>query len=595
MKSVTKLFLLLSILYSSLFASIDEYKSDLYYANGIMINDSEEKATEIWQIEIEGLFENKQDSYENLERIQNSYNRSQGFFDDLFESLEQKISNEFGWKQLSAHVTAFLTLHNIQDDWNAHTDDLIKQVTSYKQSIKDGHGVIVIAHSQGNYYTNEAYEKLDAWMKEYFHMFGVATLANHVAGFNADDTTAPYVKFHNDFIGLVMGGLDSNREDSHHGGFPNIEAHDFNSYLSNDETREDIVNFIETKIQEQVDAQSQWVTDEESDENTKEYRITVKHMHDDTITLDAKIYPFSPNKKLYQVPNPLYPEDEEKKVYVKASYGGEMILSADEANDWEAGDNQFYKLEGTDPVEYIEGESCQDPSLFEVIAHENKYTESWRVTVKNIETNETQSYVYPFNLHGSLYKLDNSGEWVLASCGGINILSIWAEQKEKELLKLENTEDIIISGRFIRDDDIEVVVDTETGCMWQDDVEAKTVKKPWTTWTNYINDNFVTSGDTAVSYCQNLSLGGYSDWRLPELEELKSIVDRQRRPAIDREFLNVSLNRIGGTGWVSYWSSSTDVNSYKTKRAWHVRMGTGDYTTFNKNFSFYVRCVRDGQ
>jgi len=93
MKRVTKLFLLLGILYSSLFATIDEYESDLYYANGIMINDSEEKATEIWQIKIEELFENKQDSYEKLEKIQNSYNRSQGFFDDLFESLEQKISN----------------------------------------------------------------------------------------------------------------------------------------------------------------------------------------------------------------------------------------------------------------------------------------------------------------------------------------------------------------------------------------------------------------------------------------------------------------------------------------------------------------------
>ncbi len=181
--------------------------------------------------------------------IKVSYNRSQGFFDNLFESMEQKTSNEFGWEQLTAHVTAFLTNHNIQEDWHAHIDDLTKQVENYKQSIKDGHGVIVIAHSQGNYFTNEAYEKLDDWMKDYFHMFGVATPANHVAGFMSGDTTAPYVKFHNDFIGLVIGGLDSNREDTHHGGFPNIPAHDFyNSYLTDETTKNDIVTFIETKI-----------------------------------------------------------------------------------------------------------------------------------------------------------------------------------------------------------------------------------------------------------------------------------------------------------------------------------------------------------
>ncbi len=360
MKRVLKLLLLFTILCSSLFASIDEYKSDLYYANGIMMNDSEEKATEIWQIKIEEVLKNKQESYKKLEKIQNSYNRSQFFFDDLFESLEQKMSNEFGWKQLTAYVTAFLTTHNIQEDWRVHGDDLDQQVKNYKQSIRDGHGVIVIAHSQGNYYTNEAYEELDEWMKEYFHMFGVATPANHVAGFKAGDTTAPYVLFHNDFINSVIGGLDSNREDIHHGGFPNIIAHDFyNSYLSNEETKNDIVNFIESKIQEQVDAQSQWAVDEEIEKGTKEFKVTLTHIYNDAQLIsqmkDVKVYPFAPSKKLYQVQDPLKSDDKEKKVYVKASFGGERILDAElDAGLWEAKENQFYKLEGTDPVEYIE-------------------------------------------------------------------------------------------------------------------------------------------------------------------------------------------------------------------------------------------------
>jgi hypothetical protein len=441
MRVLFKISILFGLLSSPLFAEINEYKSDLYYANGIMMNVSEENATIIWNDKIEELFKNKQESLNKLEKIQNSYNRSQGFFDDLFESLEQKISNEFGWKELSAFVTVFLTSHNIQEDWRAHIDDLSKQVQSYKQSIKDGHGVIVIAHSQGNYYTNEAYAELDEWMKEYFHMFGVATPANHVAGFEAGDTTAPYVKFHSDFIGLVTGGLASNREDAHHAGFPNIPAHDFYaSYLSDDTTREDIVSFIETKIQEQVEAQSQWTTDEEFDENTKEYRIKVKHMYDTDIVMDEEVYPFAANKKLYQVQDPLYPDDKEKKVYVKASFGGEEIL-----DDWDGQDKeiQFYKLKGTTPAEYIKGKkTCKDPSLFEIVSHKNKYTENWRVIVKNKETNETQAGVYPFNLNGSLYKLDNSDEWVLASCGGTDILSVWDGQKENEFYKLNGTNPI---------------------------------------------------------------------------------------------------------------------------------------------------------
>ncbi len=355
MKRVAKIFLLLGMLYSSLFASIDEYKSDLYYANGIMINVSEKKATKIWQVKVKELLSKKQESYEKLKIIKVSYNRSQGFFDDLFESLEQKISNEFGWEQLSAYVTSFLTTHNMQEDWRAHSNDLTKQVASYKQSIKDGHGVIVIAHSQGNYYTNEAYEKLDDWMKDYFHMFGVATPANHVAGFMAGDTTAPYVKFHNDFINTVVGGLASNRTDTRHHVFPSVDAHDFyESYMMMETTRQNILDFVISKIQKQVEAQSQWATNDETGEGTEDYKITVKHIYDTDIIMNEKVFPFAANKKLYQVQDPLYPDDKEKKVYVKASFGGEKILSADDVNEWEAKKGQFYKLKGTDPSEYIE-------------------------------------------------------------------------------------------------------------------------------------------------------------------------------------------------------------------------------------------------
>ena len=115
-------------------------------------------------------------------------------------------------------------VNKIQELDDSHGRDLSAQVQNYKQSIKDGHGVIVIAHSQGNYYTNESYEQLPQWMKQYFHMFGVATPANHVAGYDAGDTSAPYVLFHNDIINAIVTGLSSNRDNPirHTAKFPAI-------------------------------------------------------------------------------------------------------------------------------------------------------------------------------------------------------------------------------------------------------------------------------------------------------------------------------------------------------------------------------------
>ena len=122
---------------------------------------------------------------------------------------------------------------------------------------------------------------------------------------------------------------------------------------------------------------------------------------------------------------------------------------------------------------------------------------------------------------------------------------------------------------YTRDDTKEVVVDNVTNLMWQDDADAKTVKKNW---------------QDAKDYCQNLTLGGYSNWRLPDIEELYSITDIGRyNLAIDPAFQNVVSNL--------YWSSSTYV-SY-TSYAWVVLFGSGNDSWDRKSNSYYVRCVRD--
>ena len=124
---------------------------------------------------------------------------------------------------------------------------------------------------------------------------------------------------------------------------------------------------------------------------------------------------------------------------------------------------------------------------------------------------------------------------------------------------------------FVRDDSKEVVNDTTTCLMWQDDNASKTVKKTW---------------QEAIDYCEDLNFAGHEDWRLPNYNELYSIGDRSKfNPAIKDAFENVSSSY--------YWSSTTYVVS--TNSAWYVVFNYGYGYADYKGNGYYVRCVRDGQ
>ena len=115
----------------------------------------------------------------------------------------------------------------------------------------------------------------------------------------------------------------------------------------------------------------------------------------------------------------------------------------------------------------------------------------------------------------------------------------------------------------------DVFVDSKTGLTWQDNSAVKETKMTW---------------QDAKSYCSELSLGGYSDWRLPNIKELQSIVDISRyKPAIKKDFKYVNTSDY-------FWSSSVYV-SY-TKYAWVVYFKDGNSYNGNKTDKLYVRCVR---
>jgi hypothetical protein len=119
------------------------------------------------------------------------------------------------------------------------------------------------------------------------------------------------------------------------------------------------------------------------------------------------------------------------------------------------------------------------------------------------------------------------------------------------------------------------VTDPETGLLWEQETAGPM------TWQE------------ALAYCENLSLAGHTDWRLPDIDELQSIVEYTAyNPAIT----NPECSKYGpfpGTASGFYWSSTTQASSIGN--VWGVNFQDGDITTYAKTGSYYVRAVRGGE
>ncbi len=121
---------------------------------------------------------------------------------------------------------------------------------------------------------------------------------------------------------------------------------------------------------------------------------------------------------------------------------------------------------------------------------------------------------------------------------------------------------------LVRDDSKELVIDKTTGLMWQDNIEAKTVRE---------------NRKDAKQYCRSLVFAGYDDWYLPRVKELKSIVDETRfNPAIRKGFKNIISSH--------YWTSSPNLSDIVI--AINVDFKSGQSYNNTRKGKAYVRCVR---
>lgn len=125
----------------------------------------------------------------------------------------------------------------------------------------------------------------------------------------------------------------------------------------------------------------------------------------------------------------------------------------------------------------------------------------------------------------------------------------------------------LLQADYIRDNTKDVVLNTISNLIWQDDANVSTITKNWI---------------DAIDYCEESTLGGFNDWRLPNFNELYLLADRSiYNPGISPIFTNV-VN-------ANYWSSTT----YKTNTyAWIVDFYNGYDSASSKILTYYVRCVR---
>ena len=149
--------------------------------------------------------------------------------------------------------------------------------------------------------------------------------------------------------------------------------------------------------------------------------------------------------------------------------------------------------------------------------------------------------------YGNAYDATNSGDWYVRAVRGGQI---------------ETFDSLLINGDG-------TVTDIRTDLTWQQQVPSST--KEW---------------KEALSYCESLSLAGYSDWRLPTREELRSIVDYEKfNPATDTKYFPSTSSR--------YWCSSPV--AYDPEGAWSMDFDYGRDYYSTRSYNSYVRAVRGGQ
>jgi len=123
-----------------------------------------------------------------------------------------------------------------------------------------------------------------------------------------------------------------------------------------------------------------------------------------------------------------------------------------------------------------------------------------------------------------------------------------------------------VDRNFVRDDNASVVRDLENHRVYYDaEPSGKMIYSD------------------AIAYCEKMDYLGHKDWKLPTIEELKSLTEFSRRDLnVKHAFKNVQEG--------IYWSSTKD----RHDEAWYVDFDLGRWNTAGYDHTYYALCVRKG-
>jgi hypothetical protein len=192
-----------------------------------------------------------------------AYNETSGMAVDLAQASAQAGS------QNNRNIIRWLNGKNLVPEWFSNwfdnhlfsrNLDVAKETAShanfYLNDILHGKKVIVVSHSQGNFYVNEAKQLLARQLRDgkmsSFAIFGVAVPADNIGG-----SSGPYLTNHRDFIQKVPRSLPPNWKLHHRDkkvadDLGPVQAHLFNAtYLSD---AFDIKTALLAGIRSQIDA-----------------------------------------------------------------------------------------------------------------------------------------------------------------------------------------------------------------------------------------------------------------------------------------------------------------------------------------------------
>lgn len=113
----------------------------------------------------------------------------------------------------------------------------------------------------------------------------------------------------------------------------------------------------------------------------------------------------------------------------------------------------------------------------------------------------------------------------------------------------------------------EVIIDLNTNLQWQRKIPA--AKYEW---------------QDAIVYCDNLIYGGYDDWRLPAVVELRTVVDYGKTPVSIDEFFFPDVSAE------PFWTSEPEMS--RTNYLWLVSFFNGASVPEYYNYDAMAMCVR---